>query len=169
MNHVSQRGRRSGATGLPTLLVLCFLWLPWSLLAVDPAFTVDTLNVTFDTPTALTLDAGASEIGAATNDYALLITVDGGDTGKGWSLHIKAANSLFLPGVMAKGCEDVRWKQDGDGANAYRLLTTTESLVEARPGGGPAIIRLDLRMLVDWSDPPAAYSLDMTISMTVDD
>lgn len=146
--------------------VFLSLFLVQSAKALDPSFSLDTATVNFATPTKETLDVGFTEKDSETNSYAVMITVDGGD-GLGWCVYVKADTTYFSPTGYLKLCSDLKWKRDSESSAAYRDLTTSNVLVVTEPDGGPTTEKIDLKMLLDWSDPPDSYSLGLTFTLEI--
>jgi hypothetical protein len=59
----------------------------------------------------------------------------------------------------------LKWKFDHENANSYRKVRTYNQLVASGSGVANVTKYIDLRMLLDWSDPPAGYSLGLTFTL----
>ena len=152
-----------------TIITICFclgmLIFASSAMASDPGLSSNTFNVNFPIPTERSLDEGHIDEAARTNVHAIEIRVNGGDEGQSWKLYVRAENSIFSPGVYGKPCGDLKWKFDNENANSYRRVRTNNQLVASGSGKTNVTKYIDLRMLLDWSDSPAAYSLGLTFTL----
>ena len=133
--------------------------------ATGPNLSLDTFNVSFSTPTERFLDDGYIDKDSRVNIHAVKIRISGGDEGQSWKLYVRADNSTFSPGVYSKRCGDLKWKFDHENANSYRGVRTNNQLVASGSGKTTVTKYIDLRMLVDWSDQPAGYSLGLTFTL----
>ncbi|MBE9572820.1 MAG: hypothetical protein IMF11_19525 [Proteobacteria bacterium] len=136
--------------------------------ATGPSLSLDTFSVNFSTPTERSLDDGYIEKDSRTNVHAVKVRISGGDKGQSWKLYVRADDNMFSPWVYDKPCEDLKWKFDHENANSYRKIRTSNQLVASGPGGTNITKYIDLRMLLDWSDQPASYSLGLVFTLAVE-
>ncbi|MCG2755760.1 MAG: hypothetical protein L6247_09395 [Desulfobacteraceae bacterium] len=142
-----------------TLVVCSNAW------ATGLSLSLDTFSINFSTPAERSLDDGYIEKDNRTNVHAVKVRISGGDEGRSWKLYVRADDSMLSPGVYGKGCGDLKWKFDHENANSYRKLRTDNQLVASGSGVANVTKYIDLRMLLDWSDPPAGYSLELIFTL----
>ena len=133
--------------------------------ATGPSLSLDTFSVNFSTPTERSLDDGYIDKDSGVNIHAVKVRINGGDEGQRWELYVRADDSMLSPGVYGKGCGDLKWKFDHENANSYRKVRTYNQLVASGSGVANVTKYIDLRMLLDWSDPPAGYSLGLIFTL----
>ncbi len=143
-------------------LVLFFIWPLYGAWARGPSLSVDTFSVNFSTPTERTLDEGHMDRGRDRGVQAVKVRVNGGDEGQGWKLYLRADNRQFSPGAFGKGCGDLEWKFDHENPNSYRKVRSNNQFVASGSGSRDITKYIDLRMVLDWSDPQAGYNLGLT-------
>lgn len=136
-------------------------------MAGEPSLSLKTFHVRFPTPTKQALNNGYIEKDRRKNISAFKITVYAGD-GQGWRLYVRADNRMFSPGGYGKKCTDLKWKFDHENKNAYRRIKTSNQLVTSGSGKADITKQIDLKMVLDWSDPPADYKIGLTFSLKVD-
>jgi len=156
-------------TGFPILIfpAIFFIFVS-SAWATGPSLSMNTFSINFSTPTERSLDDGYIDKDSRVNVHSVKVRINGGDEGQNWKLYVRAANSMFSPGVYGKGCGDLKWKFDHENANSYRKVRNYNQLVASGSGVANATKYIDLRMLLDWSDPPAGYSLGLTFTLKVE-
>ena len=136
--------------------------------AEDLHFRIETLSVNFPTPTERSLNQGFVEIGNRSTAAAIKIKISGGESSQRWRLYVRASDTIFSPGGYNKKCSDLQWKLNDESSNAYRRLRTSERLVASGSGGQTETTSMDLRMLLGWNDPPAAYRLRLRFILRTD-
>jgi len=146
-------------------IVFAFVSSVW---ATGPSLSLDTFSVNFSTPTERSLDDGYIDKDSRTYVHAVKVRINGGDKNQSWKLYVRADDNMFSPGVYGKRCEDLKWKFDHENANSYRKIRTSNQIVASGPGGTNTIKYIDLRMLLDWSDQPASYSLGLVFTLAVE-
>ena len=152
------------------LTILSFLTLFFTLVysnawATGLSLSLDTFSVNFSTPTERSLDDGYIEKDSRINIHPVKIRINGGDESQSWKLYVRADDSMLSPGVYGKGCGDLKWKFDHENANSYRKVRSSNQLVASGSGVANVTKYIDLRMLLDWSDPPAGYSLGLIFTL----
>lgn len=156
-------------TGITIFLCLAILFtFVSSVWATGPSLSLDTFSVNFSTPTERSLDDGSIEKDSRVNIYPVKIRINGGDKNQSWKLYVRADDNVFSPGVYGKRCEDLKWKFDHENANSYRKIRTNNQLVASGSGVGNVTKYIDLRMLLDWSDLPASYSLGLIFTLKIE-
>ena len=153
-------------TGITISLCLAMLFTFASgVWATGPSLSLDTFNINFSTPAEHSLDDGYIDKDSRTNIHAVKVRISGGDEGQSWKLYVRADDSMLSPGVYGKGCGDLKWKFDHENANSYRKVRSSNQLVASGSGVANVTKYIDLRMLLDWSDPPAGYSLGLIFTL----
>ena len=155
------------------ITILIFLTIFFTLVcsnawAAGPSLSLDTFSVNFSTPTERSLDDGYIEKDSRVNIHPVKIRINGGDKNQSWKLYVRADDNMFSPGVYGKRCEDLKWKFDHENANSYRKIRTNNQIVASGSGGTNSIKYIDIRMLLDWSDQPASYSLGLVFTLAVE-
>lgn len=136
--------------------------------AAGLSLSLDTFSIRFLTPKESSLDDGYIEKDSRVNVHAVRVRINGGNKDQIWKLYVRADDNMFSPGVYAKGSGDLKWKFDHENANSYRKVRAYNQLVVSGSGVANATKHIDLRMLMDWSDPPASYSLGLTFTLKVE-
>ncbi|MDA3835816.1 MAG: hypothetical protein PF495_20790 [Spirochaetales bacterium] len=147
------------------LFLVIFFTFVSSACATGLSLSLNTFSINFSTPTERALDDGYIDKDSMVNVHAVKVRVSGGDEGQSWKLYVRADDSMLSPGVYGKGCGDLKWKFDHENANSYRKVRTYNQLVASGSGVANVTKYIDLRMLLDWSDPPAGYSLGLTFTL----
>lgn len=136
--------------------------------ATGPTLSTDTFWVNFPIPSERSLDRGYIEKDSRKNEHAVKVRIDGGRLDQHWKLYVRAADKYFSPRIYGKSCKTLLWKFDQDTPHGYRKLSTGNQLVASGSGGKNTVKNLDLRMLLDWSSPPALYGLELIFTLVVD-
>ena len=146
---------------------LAMLLFSYNAMAGEPTLSLQTFHARFSTPTKQALNNGYIEKDRRKNINAFKITVYAGD-GQGWKLYVKADSHMFSPGAYGKKCGDLKWKFDHENNNSYRRMKTSNQLVATGSGKTNITKYIDLKMLLDWSDPPANYNIGLIFSLKVE-
>jgi hypothetical protein len=156
-------------TGIIFLIFLVIFFTPVSSVwSAGPSLSMNTFNINFSAPTELSLDDGYIDKDSRVNVHAIKLKINGGDEDQNWKLYVRAANSILSPGAYGKDCGDLKWKFDHENENSYRKIRNYNQLVASGSGVANATKYIDLRMMLDWSDPPASYSLGLTFTLKVE-
>jgi hypothetical protein len=129
------------------------------------ALRVDVSRVQLPIVSARSLDDGQVELDPAHGVYAVRIDVDADSVQGGWALSVRAGGAMF-PGVdETKLCRELQWKFDHEDRTAYRPLEANDMIVLESPAGGSHQLLLDVRLDVDWGDPPGFYNLPLIFTL----
>lgn len=130
----------------------------------DVALSVRPIPLSFPIPTVEDLNRGYMTRGAFRTTQGLVVRVRSEDTTP-WRLTMRSRDSHFAPPSLRKPVNHLQWKLNEDDINEYRDLTLYEQTVFSSTRGGNEDIRIDLVLITQWADPPAAYSLDLLFTV----
>ena len=137
-------------------------------MAGGPSLSLNTFHAGFSTPTKQDFNKGYIDEDSRADVNALKIRIDGGDEGQSWKLYMRADSNMFSPGGYGKRFIDLKWKFDHENSNSYRRVRINKQLIASGSGKTDVIKYIDLRMMLDWSDPPANYKIGLTFTLEVE-
>jgi hypothetical protein len=114
-------------------------------------------SLRFSVPKAEDLDRGYLE-GSLSSPAMVSIQVNGPE-GEPWNLYLVCEHPLFFPADLDKPFHHLAWKFRNEPSGRYRPLEIGRQYILS--GRSAARVELDFRFYVDWSDPPADYTMEI--------
>lgn len=118
----------------------------------------------FPVPTAFDLDRGYIEANRGSSVPDLSVKVNKLSTSS-WSLFIITEQPYFTPVNLNKPHYNLLWKLSSESESRYRPVSLQKSVV--RVGRASGNVDIDFRLKLDWSDPPANYSMEVVFILEV--
>lgn len=142
--------------------MLAFLFLCNS--AFGAGITLLTTEVTMPTPSKNALNKGYVELNPRTNKSAVRMRIPA-NGGNPWTVFVRAKTTQFLPQHHGKQASDLLWKLNENDESTYQALTTFDEEVFTQTDGSKVTLKLDLRMMVDWSTLPDDYTIELVFTL----
>ena len=116
-------------------------------------------NLRFPVPTAEDLDRGYLDIQFC---HRLSSQIDIRSV-RWWNLYISTDHPFFTPVYFNKPNTDLLWKLRNEPERCFRPVDLQEKLITS--GNSSKSIDLDFRLMLDWTDPSAEYSIKIKFSL----
>ncbi len=143
------------------LLFSCAVTVPAS--ASGMSLAPDKTSISAGKFTKAELTQGFKELTPSDLEYTLRLNVLD-DSPSVWKLTTRAETPLFTSFVGEKPCNALSWRINS--SYSYVPLTTNETIVAQ--GDGDKSVDLDFRILADWKDAPAIYSINIVFTLFED-